>query len=80
MAKPTKGRNLMKAKKKADAETSTKRNKQLNGKSYPKAVPLSSLKEQIGELLLLFFVGEVQSEGLQQFEELLRQFYEGGIV
>lgn len=55
------------------------RNKQRN-RAYPKAVPLSSLKIQIGELLLLLLTENEQPDGWQQFERLLRQFYEGGVL
>jgi hypothetical protein len=56
-----------------------KKNEQHN-RAYPKTVPLSSLKEQIGQLLLLLLTGNEQPDAWQQFERLLRQVYEGGVL
>ena len=61
------------------AGKTAKENEQHN-RAYPKAVPLSSLKLQIGQLLLLLLTGNEQPDGWRQFERLLRQFYEGGVL
>jgi hypothetical protein len=64
--------------KKTDAGTPVRNNKQHKG-SYPKAAILSSFTIQIGELLILL-AGNKQPEGWRQFEQLLRQFYNGGVL
>lgn len=50
-------------------------------KTFYRTLPvMSSLKFQIGELLLLLLTGNEQPDGWRQFEQLLCQFYEGGIL
>ena len=51
-----------------------------NSRAYHKAVPLSSPKFQIGELLLLLLAGHGQPDGWRRFERLLRQFYGEGVL
>ena len=80
MANNEKGSAIMKTPiKKAAAPTAAIQNKQRN-QAYPKAVPLSSLKIKIGELLLLLLGGHTEPDGWRQFEQLLRQFYDGGVL
>ena len=80
MAKSKKGIYEMIAEiKKAGASTPAIRNK-LQYIPYPKAVSLSSLKIQTGELLLLLFTKNGQPDGWQRFDRLLRQLYEGGAL
>ncbi len=55
------------------------RNK-LHNKAYPKAFLLSSLKEQIGKLLLLLLTGNERPDGWQRFDRLLRQLYKGDVL
>ena len=64
--------------KRAAASTAATRNKQ-HVKSYPKTIPLSSPNVQIGELLILLLTGNGQPDGWWQFEQLLHQFYAGGV-
>lgn len=59
---------------KAGAGTPATKNK-LQRKPYPKAVPLSSLKIQIGELLLYLLAGDRQPDGWQRLDQLLRKLY-----
>ena len=59
-------------------ETATKNKQQ--SRAYPKAVPLSSIKIKIGELLLLLVAGHGEPDGWRQFDRLLRQCYEGGVL
>ena len=49
-------------------------------KAYPKAIPLSSLRFQIGQLLLLLLTENGQPDGWQRFDRFLRQLYEGGAL
>lgn len=63
-------------KEKAVALTTAKKNSL--SKSYPKAIPLSRLI-QIGGLLLLLD-GKDHLNGWVRLEELIRQFYDGGIL
>ena len=65
--------------KKAGAETPAKKNKRHN-RHYQKGRPLSNLKIQISQLLLLLLAGNEQPDGWQQFDQLLRQVYEGGVL
>lgn len=65
--------------KKAGASTPAQTNEP-HRKPYLKAVPVSSLKEKIGELLLSLLAGHGQPDGWRQFDRLLRQFYEGGVL
>ena len=49
-------------------------------KAFYRTLPvISSLKIQIGELLLLLLAGNEQPDGWRQFERLLLQVYEGGV-
>lgn len=61
-------------------QTETARNNKQHNESYLKAVLLSSLTIQIGEILLLLLAGNGQPDGWQQLEQLLREFYGGGIL
>ncbi|MHC4463198.1 MAG: hypothetical protein ACYS30_17465 [Planctomycetota bacterium] len=54
--------------------------KRLQNETYPKPAPLSSQKLLIGELLILLLTGNEQPDGWRQFERLLHQFYEGGVL
>lgn len=82
MAESTKGihemRRTHKIKKAVHRENETATKNKLHNKSYPKTVPLSSLI-QIGSLLLLL-AGNDYSDDWKQFDQLLRQFYDGGIL
>ena len=62
-------------KEKAVALTTAKKNSL--SKSYPKAIPLSSCI-QIGSLLLSL-AGNEQAEDWRGFQQLLTQFYNGGL-
>ena len=66
-------------KEKAGAGTPANTKKPHN-KSYLKAVSLSSVEEQIGELLFSLLAGHGQTDGWKQFEQLLRQVYKGGVL
>jgi hypothetical protein len=81
LAQSEKGKQIMKAKKKAPASTEARKNK-TQKEAYPKAATLSSLKlsSHIGQLLLLLLIGNEQPDGWQRFDQLLRQFYEGDIL
>ena len=65
--------------KKADAGTSATKNK-LRNRIYSKDIPLSSLRLQIGDLLLLLFTGHRPPDEWKRFERLLHQFYDVGAL
>ena len=65
--------------KKAGAGTPATKN-ELYNEHYQKGKLLSTLKIQIGELLLLLLTENGQPDGWQRFDRLLRQFYERGVL
>lgn len=65
-------------KEKASAGTLAGNNKQRHG-MYHKPVHLSSLKIQIGEILLYLLAGNEQPDGWQEFEQFLGNLYDGDV-
>lgn len=65
-------------KEKASAGTLAGNNKHRKG-IYHNPVPLSNLKMQIGEILLVLLSGNEQPDGWQEFEQFLGNLYDGGV-
>ena len=66
---------MKKPKKEAAASTAATKY-QLRQRSYLNPAKLSSLKLQIGEILLLLITNNGEPDAWQQFETNLREFYE----
>ena len=67
-------------KKEAACLRQTARKTKLYNERYLKSVSLSNLKMQIGEFLILLLAGNGQPNEWEQFERLLRRYYDGGVL
>ena len=86
MAKSKEGNAIMKLqiktpKKETACVSAQTAEKTKTHKTFYRTLPVTSnLKLQIGQLLLLLLAGDRQPDGWQRFDQLLRQFYAGGVL